>query len=62
MFGEIKLFWELQTHKNDPDKLAEIFYLNRDVLLSLKKKYPEWKTYLQPEVFEALKEKGLPMD
>lgn len=62
MFGEIKLFCELQAHKDNPDKLAEIFRLNREVLLRLKTKYPEWKSYLNPRVLEALRKKGLPVD
>lgn len=62
LFEEIKLFLLLQAHKDDPAGLVKIFHQNKETLLSLKKKYPEWQTYLQPQVVEALREKGLPVD
>ncbi|AQS58185.1 hypothetical protein B0537_03195 [Desulforamulus ferrireducens] len=62
LIEEIKLFLELKAHKDEPERLVEIFYQNRDTLLKLKEKHPEWRTYLKPQVLEALREKGLPVD
>lgn len=62
MFGDLKIIMELHSYKDNPDKLQELFDNNRDKMLQLKAKYPQWRDYLNPEVLKALKEKGLPVD
>lgn len=62
MFGQIKLLMDLQANKDNPDRLAEIFEANREYLLNLKEKYPQWRDQLRPEVLEELKKRGLPVD
>lgn len=62
MFGELKLILNLHTHKDNPEKLEELFNLHQEELLKLKEKYPEWKSFVKPEVLRALRRKGLPLD
>lgn len=62
MFGELKLILNLQAHKENPEKLEELFNLHQEELLKLKEKYPEWKSFVKPEVLQALRKKGLPLD
>lgn len=62
MFGELKIIMELQAHKNDMDKIVEIFNRNREQMLKLKEKYPQWKSYIKPEVVDTLRQRGLPVD
>ncbi|MDO7786956.1 hypothetical protein [Desulforamulus aquiferis] len=62
MFGDLKLLLELQNNRDDAHKLMEIFYENREKLLNLKEKYPEWQTFLKPEVLETLRSRGIPVD
>lgn len=62
MFGNLRLLMDLQLHKDNPDKLAEIFQMHREILLKLKEQYPEWRSHLKPEVLQELQKRGLPVD
>ncbi len=62
MFKELKLIMELHANKDNPEKLREIFINNREQVLNLKQKYPQWKSYVDPQVVEELRKLGLPVD
>lgn len=62
MFGDLKLLLELQANKDQPTSLIAIFNQNQEKLLELKEKYPQWKSFIKPEVLEVLRREGLPVD
>jgi hypothetical protein len=52
-------------YRENADKLAEIYYENADILLELKKRFPDWENYLNmylsAEVRNKLIAKGVPI-
>ncbi|WP_066633073.1 hypothetical protein [Desulfolucanica intricata] len=61
MFDSLGLIMELIKNKDNPNKLADIYYKHTNELKKLEKKYPNWQSYLKPEVVNELKKKGLPI-
>lgn len=52
-------------HREDAEKLAEMYYENIDALLELKNRFPDWENYinmyLSSEVRSQLLAKGIPI-
>lgn len=52
-------------HRENADKLAEMYYENADILLELKNRFPDWEDYLNQylsvEVRTQLLAKGIPI-
>lgn len=52
-------------YRENPEKLAEIYFENADILLELKNRFPDWENYLNQylsvEVRTQLLAKGVPI-
>ena len=61
MLNSLELIIKLIANKDNPDKLADIYNNHSNDLIKLEKKYPNWQSYLKPEVLSELKKKGIPV-